>query len=472
MKIFRVLTAIGLIVLMLFVVACTNAPVARDPGGGGDADTATEAQTPDADDSDADTDEVDTNDADATDAGTADADPDEIVELRVLTYDDDWFDDVLADFERLNPGINVTRSLGQGIDTGAITAMLSAGDAPDVLLVNSGPGRVLPLARAGLLADLTDYYVSRGWEENANPSILAIIDRNDERRWEISNGMDVFSFYYHIEIFEELGISAPETWDEFVEINEIIYESGMTPIIAGGRDNFQLGWNMGQWLQSIAGYDHMTGLIYDDVTSFLDGPWIQAQEMFLDFFDRGFYNSDIVALDGNEAMIGFVTRQAAMVVANQGSFMHHFEEGSLEASDISSFAMPSYIGETAIPTAGMAHSWVMNIDAAERDAALLFLDYVASMDYQVKLASMNAWRYGIGAIMIPDLAALNLHPIVEQAFEQLAFGTGYNPSVYLQGDLRAVYFETNQELFTRIRTAHEIAEILQETKEAFLRGDF
>ena len=81
-----------------------------------------------------------------------------VSEIQVLTYDNDFFDDVIADFESKNPDIKVIRKLGQGIDTGATVAMLSSDDAPDVLLVNSGPGRVLPLAQAGLLEDLTPYY--------------------------------------------------------------------------------------------------------------------------------------------------------------------------------------------------------------------------------------------------------------------------------------------------------------------------
>lgn len=72
-----------------------------------------------------------------------------VSEIQVLTYDNDFFDDVIADFESKNPDIKVIRKLGQGIDTGATVAMLSSDDAPDVLLVNSGPGRVLPLAPGG-----------------------------------------------------------------------------------------------------------------------------------------------------------------------------------------------------------------------------------------------------------------------------------------------------------------------------------
>ena len=202
----------------------------------------------------------------------------------MLTYDNDFFDDVIADFESRNPDIKVIRKLGQGIDTGATVAMLSSDDAPDVLLVNSGPGRVLPLAQAGLLEDLTPHYASRGWDQAVNPSILETLRNNDDKLWEICNGMDVFSVYYHKDVFDKLGLEEPRTFEDFEKICAAVRDSGMTPMVIAGRDNVQLGWAMGNFFQSVCGRDYMTDLIYGD-GKFTDDVFKQALNKVLEFYD-------------------------------------------------------------------------------------------------------------------------------------------------------------------------------------------
>lgn len=390
-----------------------------------------------------------------------------VSEIQVLTYDNDFFDDVIADFESKNPDIKVIRKLGQGIDTGATVAMLSSDDAPDVLLVNSGPGRVLPLAQAGLLEDLTPYYASRGWDQVVNPSIIETIHNNDEKMWEICNGMDVFSVYYHKEIFDELGLEEPKTFEDFEKICATIRDSGMTPIVVGGRDNYQLGWVMGNFFQSVAGRDFMTGLIYGD-GKFTDDIFKQALNKVLAFYDNGYFNSDVVAISGDEAFTSFAMKQSAMIFSGQGNLKTYFADGTLDMEQVSSFAFPSAKGDAAIPTAGMAHSWVVNKNAGNLEGALRFMDYVASLDYQICLGSMDEWQYGIGAIQVEDLSLLNLNPIVSSAFEQLQGGTGYNPSVYLLGNLKSVYYADNQELLMKTKTVDQIAEELQASKEEYL----
>lgn len=391
----------------------------------------------------------------------------EVVELQVLTYNDDFYDTVIEDFERLNPDIKVIRKLGQGIDTGATAAMLTSEDAPDVLMCNSGPGRVLPLAEAGLLEDLTPYYESRGWGQVVNPSILAIMNENDDQLWEICNGMDVFSVYYHVPTFEQFGLEPPTTLAELEVVMETLKEGGVTPFIVGGRDNYQLGWAMGNFYQSLAGRDFITSLIYGD-GSFTDDAFKGAESKFLEYFEKGYFNEDMIAISGEEAHTSWAMGQAAMCFSGQGNLQSFIDQGILDWENFSSFPFPSALGEQSIPTAGMAHSWVVPVGTEKLEYALRWMDYVASLDYQVCLGGMSAWTYGIGAIEIEDLSVLNLNPMVNRAFEQLADGVGYNPSVYLLGNLKSVYYETNQELFSKTKTVDEIGEALQASKEEYL----
>lgn len=45
-------------------------------------------------------------------------------------------------------------------------------------------------------------------------------------------------FFYNKDIFNELGLEVPETWDQFIEVLDKIKASGMDPIAEGNQDKW------------------------------------------------------------------------------------------------------------------------------------------------------------------------------------------------------------------------------------------
>ena len=88
----------------------------------------------------------------------------------------------------------------------------------------------------GLLLDLTNYdftknYIKKCLDDNSYNGKYYCLPTGTVAL----NGM-----YYSVEIFDKLGLSVPETWDEFINCCETIKNAGYGVITAGGADQWPL----------------------------------------------------------------------------------------------------------------------------------------------------------------------------------------------------------------------------------------
>jgi raffinose/stachyose/melibiose transport system substrate-binding protein len=383
-----------------------------------------------------------------------------VTTLNVLTYDDDFWGRFVDDFMVNNPGIKINRKLSQAVDTGAIQVLLSANDAPDVLMVNSGPGRVLPLAKAGMLMDLTDYYTSRGWREKTVPYVLDALKNFDSRIYEVVDYIDVFQVYYNKDLFAKAGVSPPSTWNEFITVCDRLKAAGIQPFVLGATDNFMLGWFAGNLFQSAGGFNLMTDIIYG-AKSWNSPEIVRAYDILIDFMDKGYINSDAAAINSDEARTRHAVGQAAMAIIGNNYLKTYVDQGICKFETFGTFMIPSMIGGRATPTAGLAQSWIVNKNTKKIDACLAFLDYTygKKIDFLIKDDSGMA-----PGALIPSGRQLNADS--QAAANAVAGGSGYNPSVFTTPGVKNVYYESNQAAITKLKNARQIVDAIQAAKIA------
>ena len=131
------------------------------------------------------------------------------VTLKIITYTDSFWNTVFEDFSAKNPGIKIERRKSATVDTGVLMPILQSSDAPDLILLSAGPARIGPLAKAGLVEELTPAYASRGWNDEVSPLVLNTLKGFDPKLWEVSNGYDVIQVYYHLNDFQKGWRSTP-----------------------------------------------------------------------------------------------------------------------------------------------------------------------------------------------------------------------------------------------------------------------
>ncbi|MDV8146845.1 ABC transporter substrate-binding protein [Arthrobacter sp. B10-11] len=151
----------------------------------------------------------------------------------------DYFNQVIKDFEALNPDIRVVQDFNEG----NFVPGLVRNDPPDVVTRGFAQATA-DFVKKGIFADLSAMPVAG----TIDPKMQELINS-----WGQYNGNEInalpFSLaaagvIYNRDIFEARGVSVPTTWDEFVAACEKFKAAGITPIYGTYKDPWTLAQGM------------------------------------------------------------------------------------------------------------------------------------------------------------------------------------------------------------------------------------
>jgi multiple sugar transport system substrate-binding protein len=139
-----------------------------------------------------------------------------------------------ADFDALHPDLTVDLTI---VDREAwktqIRNALSA-DPPDVVNWYAA-NRMAPFVDAGLFMDITDWWEAGDYE--GLDSVRGAMTQ-DDRQWGIPYTYYQWGMYYREDIFNELGLSEPATWEEEIANCQVIVDSGRKPATPSAPGSF------------------------------------------------------------------------------------------------------------------------------------------------------------------------------------------------------------------------------------------
>ncbi len=150
------------------------------------------------------------------------------------------FEALIEGFKAENPDVTVTWNLfdHEGYKT-SIRNFLTA-DAPDVATWYAA-NRMRPYVEAGLFEDVSDLYAEPAMAEGLASTKGALTI--DDKQWGVAYTYYQWGVYYRKDIFAELGLSEPTTWEE--------EKANCGKIVASGRACYTIGtkylWTAGGW---------------------------------------------------------------------------------------------------------------------------------------------------------------------------------------------------------------------------------
>ena len=145
------------------------------------------------------------------------------------------FEAVAKAFHDANPTVTIEfQAVPSGTTYGqALLTQLQAGTAPDVIYTNGGSGApeaLLPLAKAGRLADLS----SSAWTSSV-PAAAASLYQVDGKFYGLPLDLNPLGVVYNVDQFTALGLTPPTTFDELLALCQTIKATGKTPIAVPGQ---------------------------------------------------------------------------------------------------------------------------------------------------------------------------------------------------------------------------------------------
>ena len=145
----------------------------------------------------------------------------------------------IAEYEAEHPDIKfeVTSAQNQPYKE-KIKVVVGSDECPDIFFSFCGEFSER-FIREGLLMDLTPYL-------EADPEWKASLMETQMNEYTTADGMvygipfrlDAKEFFYNVDMFNDLGLKAPETWDDFIKVLDTIQASGVVPIAEGNQDKW------------------------------------------------------------------------------------------------------------------------------------------------------------------------------------------------------------------------------------------
>lgn len=316
-----------------------------------------------------------------------------------------FFEEVVADFEALNPGITVDiQTVANNPFKEKIKVVVGTDEAPDVFF--TWPGEFTNrFIRENLIYDLSAE-MKAGWQDDFVPSQLEPFMYNDGI-YGTPFRVDGKVFAYNKAIFKEVGVDVPETWEEFLEVCKKIDDAGYIPIAFGNISPWAISHYIGTMNQKIVGeaihdaYDPAIG-------DFSDPGFVKALEEYQKLIP--YFNANPNTVKHDEAQIRFfIGREAAM---------HYFE--IVELGDLEKAALdandPDFVEDYGIfkfpdiswgkgdqdALTGYPEGFVVSAKSKHPAEAVAFLKYLTGRTVGEKEAKELGFLNGIKNIIDPS----------------------------------------------------------------------
>lgn len=294
------------------------------------------------------------------------------------------FSEIISDFETLNPNIKIEMSAyGDEEIKDKTRVLLGSNEAPDIFFTWSGE-RVQQYVDEDIALNLTSYLENDlSWKNSFNQSILDCTKKQGSY-WGIPFDYSSKEMIYNKKVFEDNNITIPNTWEEFLKVCEKLKNAGIIPVAIGN----QYPWVVCHYLTTLN-----VKLVPEEILqanyslenpNFTDPGYVQAFNMVLDLYNKGYTNSDInsctyemseaLVIEGKAAMCYDETQILSKYEENLGDNWGYFHFPEIENAK----------GERNYITGG-PDVFMVNSSTEYPDESVKFLKYLTSKEVQAKI---------------------------------------------------------------------------------------
>lgn len=304
----------------------------------------------------------------------------ERVTISYFSYQSEARDDIQKQidlFEERNPNIKVEFNVSPTNDyPQLLKTKVASGDAPDVFTLWPGLSYVTYYAKNGHLMDLSN----EPWVKNIVPGAMSTITYEDKIYAQpIKCGM--VGVIYNKDIFAELNLEIPQTWEEFLDCCEAIKAAGHTPLSMPLKTDWP-----GQFLPIYAlpcnivysvnpEFDKQ---LYEGEVTFSDSDYKKCFEMFMELNEKGYVNEAPLGISYEQSQSAFAAGDTVMAV--NGDWYLAQLDAYEPSFEVGMFPVPAPEGyQTTIPVGGDLCN-VISADTDHPEAAKKLLEFLATQE--------------------------------------------------------------------------------------------
>lgn len=196
---------------------------------------------------------------------------------------------------------------------------------------------------------------------------------------------------YSKKAYADAGITAePKTYDEFLQIQEKLKASGITPLTFGGKDIFHWGFWINKFFMDdvFASDPNWNSKRTQGQASFTDEGPMQAMTDFTDLFTKGYVDKGWASTADNQTASMLVTGKAAQLFS--GPWMFSQISQADPNFDFGWYPVPDRQGKIVVNGLNTLQGWAIsteaNADADKKAAITEFIKFFYSKDQYTKYA--------------------------------------------------------------------------------------
>jgi len=283
----------------------------------------------------------------------------------------------IAEFQSMHPDLNVETTV---IDREAYKTQIRnflTADPPDVATWYAA-NRMRPYVEAGLFEDVSDLWAEEDIANNLASTKGAMTI--DGKQWGVPYTYYQWGMYYRKDIFAELGLSEPTTWEE--------EKSNCAAIVASGRACYTIGskflWTAGGWFDYLNlrtnGFDYHMDMAAGNVAWTDDGVR-QTFANWRELIDMGGFVANHQNYSWQEALPFMVKGEAASYL--MGNFaVAPLREAGLSDDQLDFYQFPSINPDVALAEDAPTDTFHIPSNAKNKEAAREFLRFMVSANVQ------------------------------------------------------------------------------------------
>ena len=317
---------------------------------------------------------------------------------------------LVEDFGAMHPDLDIELTI---VDREAwktqIRNVLSA-NPPDVVNWYAA-NRMAPYVNAGLFMNISDWWEAGDYE--GLDSVRGALTM-DGSQWGIPYTYYQWGVYYREDIYNELGLSEPTTWEEELANCQVIVDSGRACYTIGTR----FLWTAGGWFDYLNmrtnGFDFHMALARGEV------PWTdervrQTFANWRELIDMGAFIEDHQTYSWQDALPLMINGEAAAYL--MGNFVvPHLREAGLTDDQIDFYQFPAINPDVDLGEDAPTDTFHVPAGAENVEAARAFLAYVASPEVQTEINGPD----GLGQLPVNANANVADDEFNQQGFTMLS----------------------------------------------------
>ena len=383
-----------------------------------------------------------------------------------LGYDGDYNDALVERFNEAHDDVNIVY---EDVLTGTFTEnnqkvriALENEAGPDVLGGVDVGANLRALVSTGQVRDLTEYYRASGLIERIPPNLLSQVTI-EGRIYAIPQNMESVGIFYNKDVFAELELAPPATWEEYIDVLEAVKEAGYYGYTMGLAGGWPSALMASMFMYSSAGSEYIDVLSgtqpWTDCDNCLDG-----MNAFYGMVENGYANPEPLGIDYDQSLDLFY-QQITVMVLNGPWFI----DASVSAEpdfEIGFFYLPAVNPATDIKTLGGIGGSIIVAEYADVDAAFKVVDWLTTEEVAVQglreVSVLPAF-----SIEVPE----DIDPLTYQIASETAANVdkiGFWPVTYLPPKVFGDMNQIVQGMIGGMLTPEELLEEMQETHSIYL----